>query len=224
MVVRVASTRQVSGGTEYDLRYMGLEPGDYDLRDYLVRLDGEKVSGLPAIPVKVVGILPPVHDGKLVGQESKGLPFLGGYRWLAGGVVALWLLVWAPIVLAGRKKKAAPVAPPPPAPTLADRLRPLVEAAAMGRLSTEGQSQLERLLLWHWRTRLGLVDVDSGEAIIAMRRHPEAGALLRALEGWLHRPAGAEQVDVAGVLAPYRFVPAEGLPGELLGRRQGVAV
>src|SRR5437867_3237409 len=79
-------------------------------------------------------------------------------------------------------------APPPSAPTLADRLRPLVEQAAAGTLTRDGQAQLERLLLNHWRQRLELTTDSFADAIRKLRQHNEAGALLRELENWLHRP------------------------------------
>ena len=59
------------------------------------------------------------------------------------------------------------------------------------------------MLLGHWRERLGLDSQDLAEATARLRAHPEAGALLRALEDWLHRPPGSVKVDIDAVLAPY---------------------
>jgi hypothetical protein len=205
LVLRIASAKSQADGTQYDLRYIGLVPGNYDLRDYLVRSDGSPTDNLPKVPVRVTHLLPETHSGDLVPQEMRSIPFLGGYRILVNIVGASWLLLLIPIYLSGRRKKAPPPPPPPPLPTLADHLRPLVEQAAAGALSADGQSRLERLLLWHWRKRLNLADGDPGEALIRLRAHPEAGLLLSALENWLHRPPGsASAVDIAAVLAPYR--------------------
>ncbi len=92
---------------------------------------------------------------------------------------------------------------------MADRLRPLVEQAARGQLSDDGKGQLERMLLGYWRHRLALHDLAMADAVARLKAHPQAGALLRALEDWLHRPPGSASVDVAAVLAPYKDVPAE---------------
>ena len=70
-------------------------------------------------------------------------------------------------------------------------------------LSASQQAQLERLLLTHWRQRLGLENVEATEAMPRLREHPDAGALLRALEDWLHRRPGTVKVDVEAMLAPY---------------------
>jgi hypothetical protein len=45
--------------------------------------------------------------------------------------------------------------------------------------------------------------------ISQLRQHAEAGALLRALEDWLHRRPGTVKVDVESALAPYRNLPAD---------------
>jgi hypothetical protein len=94
-------------------------------------------------------------------------------------------------------------------PTFAERLRPLVERAAAGGLTADEKAALERMLINHWQRRLGLAGADSGELITRLRQHAEAGALLRALEDWLHRPPGSTKVEVESVLAPYRNLPAE---------------
>ncbi|MEW6159761.1 MAG: hypothetical protein AB1813_20210 [Verrucomicrobiota bacterium] len=205
VLVRVASTRPHGTLIYYDLRYVGLEPGKFDLRDYLIRKDGSTVTNLAPIPVEIAGLLPPRHNGFLSPQPVEPFPMLGGYKVFIIGVAVVWLLLFIPLWRMGRhKSKAVIVSGPAPALTLADRLQPLVEQAAQGTLSRDGQAQLERLLLTHWRERLGLAESSLLDSITRLREHPEAGALLRALEGWLHRPPGAEKVDVAALLAPYR--------------------
>ncbi|MEO6593187.1 MAG: hypothetical protein ABIP94_00370, partial [Planctomycetota bacterium] len=94
-------------------------------------------------------------------------------------------------------------------PSLADRLRPLVEAVAAGRADDAGKAELERLLLAFWRARLGLKQAKAQAALAEMRQHAEAGALLRQLEAWLHMPVPPASLDVAALLAPYRSVSAE---------------
>ncbi len=112
-------------------------------------------------------------------------------------------------MMIGRKQKPQRRADaPPPAPPLADRLRPLVEQAAQGTLTRDGQAQLERMLLNYWRQRLGLQETGLLDSVTRLRQHPEAGTLLRELENWLHRPTGSVKVDVESILAPYRDLQA----------------
>jgi hypothetical protein len=91
-----------------------------------------------------------------------------------------------------------------PAPSLAERMRPLVEAAAHGELTAQGQAELERLLMAYWREKLGLPDLRMAEALMRLKAHAEAGELLRAVERWLHRPGGASTTEVTLLLQPYR--------------------
>ena len=86
----------------------------------------------------------------------------------------------------------------------------------MGRgLSIAEQGRLELLLLRFWGDRLGLGSLSADQAVARLRREPEAGALLLAVERWLHDRGGAApqpEQDVAerlsALLAPYRQAPA----------------
>ena len=204
ITLRIAATRLHGTLIQYDLRYIGLVPGEYDLRAYLLRDGGAPADDLPPLPVKITGILPADHRGELSAYRGGRFAALGGYRWMLAGIGALWILAALPLFLSRRRRKetAEPTAPIAP-PTLADRLRPLVESATAGRLTADQQAQLERLLLAHWREKLGLEKMDASEAMPRLREHPEAGALLRTLEDWLHRRPGTVKVDVESVLAPY---------------------
>ena len=210
LLLRIASAdAAVTGKFYYDLRYIGLVPGQHDLRDYLVRGDGSSLADLPPIPVTIAHLLPNDFDGQLVATSATPWPFFGGYRIAAGAAITLWAVLLLPLILAKRRRAAAAAtntASRPP--TLADRLRPLIERAADGSLSMQDKAILERLLLGHWQRRLSLNDRSPNESIAMLRVHPEAGKLLRALEDWLHRPphAATAQTDIAALLAPYRDV------------------
>jgi hypothetical protein len=209
LVLRIASTQPAAGGAKYDLRYIGLVPGNYDLRKYLLRSDGSPTSDLPEVPVTIGGLLPEDHQGQLVPPSTRPLSALAWYKPAMIALGVLWLLLIVPLILVGRRRKALRVIPVARPPSMADRLRPLVEQAARGELSADGKGQLERMLLGFWRHRLALQDLPMADAVARLKEHREAGALLRSLEDWLHRPPGSASVDVAAVLAPYKDVPAE---------------
>jgi hypothetical protein len=208
--VRIASTRPHGTLISYDLRYVGLVPGQYDLRPYLFRQDGSSADDLPPIMVAVRGLLPPDHLGELPEPPTSPFAFLGGYR-IAMGVLAVgWVLAAVPLIMMRRRRGAQlePAAVEAP-PTLIDRLRPLVQKAGAGTLDTAEKAKLESLLLAHWRERLELEDLSAAEALAVLRQNPEAGALLRTLEDWLHRRPGTAQVDVESALAPYAVAANE---------------
>jgi hypothetical protein len=203
IVLRVAATYPHGTAFRYDLVYYGLEPGAFDLKDYLRRKDASSTADLPALPVTIRALLPP---GQILPSplEVKAAPALGGYRTalLVGGI--LWCGGLAAILFVGRRKKQQQRAAAKRPLTLADRLRPLVEQAMAGTLTPVHRAELERTLLAFWRERLALADVKPAEAFAQLRQHAEAGPLLRCLEEWLHRPEPATAVDVHELLAPYR--------------------
>jgi hypothetical protein len=140
---------------------------------------------------------------------ARPFPWFGGYRMFLGLLALLWVAGIAAFAWFGRKRKvlAAPVVSVPP-PTYAQRMRPFVEAAAAGNLSADGQAELERLMTGYWREKLALPDQRMADALAELKRHPDAGALIRALERWLHRPGGATRGEITGLLEPYRLLAA----------------
>jgi hypothetical protein len=210
-VLRIVASYPHGTAFRYDFSYYGLEPGNYDLSSYLRRKDGSAATGLPPISVRVDAILPPgqIEPHALAIERS---PWLGGYRLLIGLVGSLWFAGMAAILLLGRRKADVDASAAASPITLAERIRPLVASALDGTLSEGQHAELERLLIGYWRSRLGLEKSSPAETIAIMRRHPEAGPLLRGLEGWLHEPgprAGAE--ELVALLRPYQDLrePAE---------------
>lgn len=212
VVLRVVAVYPHGTAFRYDLEFSGLEPGTHDLRDFLRRKDGSPTTSLPPIPVKVNPVLPPgqVQPNAL---EIEPGPRLGGYRKLLVVLIVVWGLGLAAIVFSffyPRKKKPAEGAKAPPV-SLAEKLRPLVDGAVAGRLSQAELAGLERALLAYWRKRLNLETVKPGVAIDTLRRHPEAGPLLKQLETWLHDPTPSAAVDVLALLKPYQDLPPEAI-------------
>lgn len=210
LILRVERvTMLASNQYRYEFFYMGLEPGAYKLADYLIRRDGTPPHELGDLKIQVRALLPEEHDGKLNAYEPRRFPFVGGYRAALAALGVVWVggLVAYPFL--GRKKRPMVVpATVEPEPSFAERLRPLVEAAAAGKLSVEGQAHLERLLMGYWRDKLGLSELSVADALSKLKAHSEAGQLLRAIERWLHRPGGAGRDEVTAALEPYRQPPA----------------
>ena len=208
LILRIADHRPHGTLIAYDLRYVGLEPGSYDLREYLMRQDGSATEDLPHMVVEVSSLLPAEHNGILIEEIYRPFPFMGGYKWFIIVIAAIWVVLLWPLIWQRRPRRLeTETGPAPSEPTVADRLQPLVEQAARGTLGQDGQALLERLLLAYWRQRLDLSEVDPVEAMRQLRQHPEAGQLLRQLDNWLHRPAGhAESVNVHRMLEPYRQI------------------
>jgi hypothetical protein len=210
VVVRIIEVYPHGDAFRYDLSYQGLEPGDYDLRKFLRRKDGSLTENLPPLAIHIDTLLPP---GQVQPNNPgfQSLPWLGGYRLLAIGAALAWIagLIWIAYPRRGKQQNEA--ADAAPQLSLADRLRPLVTKATAGELSPAQLSELERALTSYWRHRLDLDALPPAEALAQLKSHAEAGPLIRQLEVWLHSQAGASNVDIGALLAPYRNLPADTL-------------
>ncbi|QEG39227.1 hypothetical protein [Roseimaritima ulvae] len=212
VLVRLERTgpAQDNAAHRYTLWFFGTVAGQYDLSQWVVQKDGSPLTSdqaLPPMPVRVVSDLPPGHGTSLYEIDDPLLRAQGGYRAALIGFACLWAavpIVWGFVRLRSRKPQPAAATAPPP--TLSDRLRPLVQRASQGQLTVEEQSRLEILLYVFWQRRLGLPD-SLAEALPVLRRHHEAGGLLRSLEAWIHADgppqASLSPTTMDALLAPY---------------------
>lgn len=210
LVLRIANVDRHGTAHRYDFIYYTLEPGTFDLRDYLRRKDGSPLGDLPVLKLTSTSTLPP---GQVWPHE---LPAVqpGLVAWYRPAVIAagvLWTLGLIAILFVGRKKKQGDVAMAGRGESLADRLRPLVERGLAGQLDLSQRAELERSLLAYWTRKLNLNDLKPAARFSRLRTDANAGPLLNQLETWLHRPGPQSNVDVTALLQPYQNLPADEL-------------
>ena len=216
LVLRITKIYQHgTAGFRYDFDFYGLDPGQHNLSDFLIRRDGSELAEgeLPAVPITVTSVLEPGGPGLLNDLELPEQPNMGGYGALRKFLWVLWiiglllLLFWRQILRLIRPPEAADEIVPEP--TLVERLAPLVERARRGNLDNDGKAEFDRLILGYWRDRVGMEKgIGTAKSIRLLRDHPEAGDLVREVEAWLHRPPAKddEPVDMEKLLEPYRDV------------------
>lgn len=216
-LTRIADIRQLEDEGDgkakvmYDIRYLADMPGQYNLNKYILDAFGEPVEGLPDMIVNVGELLPEVHQGDLEQLEALGIPDMGGYRMTLYIIGILWLLpIFYLLFRKFYKPRPAPPAPVAPPPTLADQLRPIVAKAQSGTLPPEQLARLERLLLACWKERLNINESSMLQQIRTLKAHPDAGAILRAVEMWLHAPPDQQisESEINTLLAPYSTMQA----------------
>lgn len=217
IVVRVADTFRHGDAYRYNLEFTGYEPGRYDLAKSLKRKNpDEKSVTIPPIEIEITSSLPP---GKIE-PTRPGPPAIR--EWLKyWTVLDIFVVIWIiGLALLWGKARATAIAATqaeiPPA-TVAERLKPLVQAACAGTLEPHKRAELESLLINHWSARLQLDEtVPPGQILTLLKSNDEAGPLIRRLEEWLHMPPGqarAEADEIATLLKPYEAItdpaPAE---------------
>lgn len=210
MLVRIAESRELDDQRiEYRLQFLGVDVGFFDLREVLETADGSRPYHLPPIPVEVVTNLADDQSTDVYVNQEPGRPLSGGYRLVLWALGSIWILV--PVLAFVQHRRRTPDEPETedqPVSSFADQLRPLVLAAARRDLSVAERGRLELLLYAYWQDQLDLRDLDRPLAVARLRRDERAGALLRAIEAWLHRPdSHPTQTTPEGIdelLAPYR--------------------
>ena len=89
IILRIHDTFPHGNDHRYDLRYFGFVPGEYDLAKFLRNTNGAMPTNLPPITVRIRGILPEDHDGKLIEDETGELSLPGSYTASDHGVAGL---------------------------------------------------------------------------------------------------------------------------------------
>ena len=216
VVVRVTDAIAHGDGFRYRLEYQGMEPGNFDLTQWLVRKDGQPSTDLPSIPVQIRSLLPP---GQIMPNELEvgWLPRMGGYKVLVIVLAVLWTLGLLGLIFLGRKRKPDELAEETPT-TLAAMLKQRIQTACDNTAGSKELAELERMLVAFWQKKLNLESESPHQAIVKVRQHPDSGGLMRKLETWIHQPktngADDQDVDWETLLAPYRDLPADTLePG-----------
>ncbi|MEE2906509.1 MAG: hypothetical protein VX527_01620 [Planctomycetota bacterium] len=210
LLVRIAAVQpRPEGGFLFDLEFLGTQPGVFDLRDVLVFSNGASTAQLDPIPIRIVSHLADHSASDLAMTIPPESTLRGGYVTVLIVIGVAWILV--PVIVITRRllrPRPVPISAPR-GPTLAEQLAPLVEAAADRQLTIPEQARLELLLYWYWQAALQL-DESRPEAVARLRRHDDAGQLLRTVESWLHDPATTAPTrdDIKKLLLPYRQVPA----------------
>jgi hypothetical protein len=202
IVLRIIQSYQHGSDFRYDLEYIGLDPGSYNLSEFLVRKDESEVGELPELRVQINTMLPAGRiepNGLLTkasGFASYYLPTVVvlGVLWLAG---LLFILFWG-------WSKTRKVIPKSVQISFADRIKPLVEKAMAGELDPQGQAELERMLNDYWRDKLRLRHLSAHELRTELRQHPEASEMLTQLDRWLYDPGESDPVDIQRLLNRYK--------------------
>ena len=207
IVVRVLRSFPHGDSFRYDIRFHGMEPGKFDLAQWLRRKDGTLADDLPEISVEIMSLLPPgqIEPNEL---ETGWIPSLGGYRNVAFAVGGLWVLVLLGLIFLGRKKKQVADTTAEPV-SLADLLQSRIEKAMENQMEPGQYAELERMLFAFWQKRLGLLELPTLDAMVRIKADSDAGPLMRQLEQWMHSPTPRSDVDLPNLLKPFRDLPAD---------------
>jgi len=212
IILRVDEVYPHGDSLRYDLTWFGMEPGQYDLADYLTRVDGSATDDLPAIMVEVQSVLP----SDLVEPnppDQRPRAYAGGYRILMVIAVLIWIAGFIAIIVKGRRDAAIEAASQSEPPlSRIQRIETLLsDAVNSSAFDAARKAELEGLIVGFWRERKGLRELSAKDALTTLRSDSDAGPLLEQLERWLYDRPSQETVDLNEILAPMKSLLTEGL-------------
>jgi len=217
IVLRIGQVFPHGDSFRYELHYQGMEPGTYNLVDFLTRKDGSPMGDVEPIEVKIHSLLPP---GQVIPNPVREVPVdsMGSYTPWAIAVAVIWATGLLCLIFLGRKRRQSS-AVKERQQTLGDLIQDRLQAAKDKRLTPGQYAELERLLLTFWRKRLGLEHMTLEQSTKTIRNHKDAGPLVKKLEHWMHSPDNdptpnaGEDADLAKLIEPYHAMPVELLEG-----------
>jgi hypothetical protein len=183
--VNKISTDAAANSCTYEIRYVGLRRGEYDLRDYLKFSPNFNRQMFAPIIVNIADPLPPNHDGELetppvlerrmsASSLRQGHIAAMAVIWLAG--LAIVLLV--PWILRRSRRLYVPAGTPE------DPLLKQLRLAEVRMLTPPATAEIERNLLERWRIELNLKGGQGVTLIRAIQKDERGRELLDALEAW----------------------------------------
>ena len=204
LVIRVTDIKPAEDGYRYSMTVYGLDPGSYNILDFLQYSDSKLPVSSKAIPLQITTIHGLDNLPKPEALNPKPPPKMGGYRALMITLSLFWLAILGLLVFY-RKKKPQSEKGELPELTLQQKLAKLVTRASKGDLDDAEQAKLERLIIGHWKQELPEISkLPPAQALAKLREHNEASPLILKLEQWLHSPQPEiNHEDLAPLLEPF---------------------
>lgn len=199
LAVRLEAASETESGYIYDIDFVGLEPGVYDLIKYLQTPSGES----PDVPPHMVSVerkLPPDFRGEIMTLTRRVRFPSAWYGITAVTLSVLWVLCLPPLIFLGRGKKIVEPEEQAVLPTLRDQLNALL--AEIGEEeSKEIWYRLEATLIQYLIDSRQISEEKAFEQLIALKKDDVAGPVIREFEQCLHAPDGRGRESLDRALA-----------------------
>ncbi len=186
--LRIAGETRVGDTHVYDVRYVVNLPGEFDVTDYLMSADGTPIDDLPAFTVNGLTSLTKDIETRIQEIEKVQIHIWHWYRETLIGLGVFWILWLLGLIFIGRPKRAKELPPSPPPPSVETRIERFLDALSTRELTLDEKTQLEALLLLHWRDLLGFDQQPLAPACRQIQRSGQVGHAYEQLQAWLHAP------------------------------------
>lgn len=174
----------------YDFRYAFLQPGVFNVSDYIINLEG--TGTIDPVEVEGLTVIPKSFKGELMPLVKVEVPFDKSYPSTLYTLIAVWVVWTALMYRLYLYRPAAAVAQQDVAPSLIETIRRFL-AEVKSESSIDLQAELELLIHRYANDELHCSE-EAVKNLEALRRDARWGGVLEVLDAWLHRP-GARDTD-----------------------------
>ena len=198
-MVRVISTQKLTNGYSYDLEFIGLEPGKYNLVKYLRTASTNELVNIPEYLIEVNSSLETDFSGELLDFQKTVPNLTPWYKKLNWLIFAFWLTLLPLIILYGRRKKKVEEVIQVREKTLNEKICELL-ASLEGQSTKELWQRIEGLIFQHWCQKKELDGMPMHEAISKLKADDEAGPFILKLEEGLHSKDYKDEQQVTALI------------------------
>ena len=192
--VRMILVTKTETGYRYELDFIGLEEGEYNVIDYLRTMSNEIPQGYKEIKVTVGSVLEDEFKGELKVKQVKSEAPKVWYSTLNYALLVVWFAVLLYIIFGRRPKIEEEDDEVLEAePTTAEKLLKLLQNNDAS--SKENWQQIEGLLISHYFSESDSEEMMY-EKIAELKSNSDSGPLIEMMETYLHSPNGKERVDL----------------------------
>lgn len=196
--VRIVSREPHDGGYRYQLAYLPLEAGTFNIGQALRRPVDENAEHDVSKSVSVGSI----RDHQTLDLSAVQLSMrlhIPWYRWSIFSFGVIWLCGLIYLVTSRPRKQRIPETPVLEL-TLEQKIAKLLMEASNGMHPDLRNSEIERLLLTHWQSELKLRDLKTEHVIARLERDPRISPTLAMLNQSLHAPRPLGDIKIHGYL------------------------
>lgn len=187
-VLRVEPVGETAEGYVYEIDFVGLEPGEYDVTQYLRTITGSPPAAEP-VRVAVERKLPADFRGEILTQTRRvGFP-PAWYTPTAVVVCIVWVACLPLMLLVGRKDNAVSCEAVPVVPSIRERLSSLLDEIGDDE-GKEAWQQLEATLIHYLADARHVSAAKAFDRLLALKKDEVAGPAIREFELCLHAPGG----------------------------------
>jgi len=198
-MVRIISYKKSEKGFDYELEFIGLEPGTYNLIKYLRTASKNEEVNLKEYKIEIDTSLDKSFNGELLDFQKTVPTLTPWYKKLNYALIALWVFLLPVIILYGRKRKKVEEVKVVLEKSLSEKICELL-ASLEGNSTKEVWQRIEGLIFQHWCQKKQLEGMAMHEAISKLKADDEAGPFILKLEEGLHSKKHRDEDKVTALI------------------------